>query len=172
MAQEEVDLARLYKSGMRRLASGVSLITSSHNDIKAGLVATAVSSVAADPPTLLICVNKSASAHNVIESSSSFAVNLLATSDEEMVAAFSDPARRAERFRTGSWSVAETGVPILESAVAAFDCQVVEKISYGTHTIFLGEVRAVSDAGDEGDPLVYHNQRMQRLTSIPPSTHG
>ena len=53
-----------FKKGMRHLAASVTLITTRHRDRRGGLTATAVCSVSAEPPQLLICVNKSASAHD------------------------------------------------------------------------------------------------------------
>ncbi|MBR0752438.1 flavin reductase [Bradyrhizobium jicamae] len=155
--------ADAFKSGMRRLASGVALITSAAGGQRAGLVATAVSSVSTSPPTLLICVNRNASAHDVIDRSGAFAVNLLSAGDVTLVDMFSKTARRAERFTSGDWRTLVTGAPLLGSALAAFDCQVVQRLGYETHTIFLGEVMQVRTAAQEIDPLLYMDSAYRRL---------
>lgn len=90
--------AALFKSGMRRLAAGVSLITTTFNGEHHGLVATSVCSVSAEPPSLLVCVNQVASSHSAIQQAGFFCVNLLAQDDDELAKRFSDPAARATRF--------------------------------------------------------------------------
>lgn len=155
-----------FKAGMRRLASGVALITSAEEAGRAGLIATAVSSVSAAPPTLLACVNRSASAHDVIERSSCFCINLLSEADLDLVDIFSRTARREERFRSGRWRPLATGAPALDSALVAFDCEVVQRLPYETHTIFLGIVRDVHLPEGGLDPLLYLNSAFRRLESI------
>ena len=58
--------ATAFKRGMRHLAASVTLITTRHRDLRGGLTATAVCSVSAEPPQILVCVNKTASAHDPI----------------------------------------------------------------------------------------------------------
>ncbi|MDP9900755.1 flavin reductase family protein [Variovorax ginsengisoli] len=166
MSTAELQVSNAYKAGMRRLAAGVSIVTSRLGDQRAGLIATAVSSVIADPPTLLVCVNRSASAHDTIDAAGILAVNVLAIDDHDLARSFSDPSRRHERFLAGEWDSAATGSPVLKSAVVAFDCAIVQRIPYNTHTIFLGEVRAVR-VGEAGcHPLVYLDQQFQRLGAL------
>ena len=155
-----------FKAGMRRLASGVALITSVDETGRAGLIATAVNSVSAEPPTLLACVNRSASAHNVIERSGYFCINLLSGGDLDLVNVFSRTVRREERFRSGEWCTLATGAPVLDSALVAFDCEVVQRFPYETHTIFLGIVRDVHLPESDLDPLLYLNSAFRRLESI------
>ncbi len=152
-----------FKSGMRKFASGVALVTSAANGDRAGLIATAVSSVSTSPPTLLVCINKGASAHDVIDRSGSFGVNLLSAGDLALVDVFSKSARRAERFMSGDWRALITGAPILASALASFDCQVVQRLAYESHTIFLGEAMQINFTDQDIDPLLYMNSTFRRL---------
>jgi flavin reductase (DIM6/NTAB) family NADH-FMN oxidoreductase RutF len=147
--------ADCFKSGMRRFASGVALITSTDAGQRAGLIATAISSVSTSPPTLLVCVNRNASVHDVIVRSATFGVCLLSTADLALVDVFSNSARRAERFTSGDWHTLITGAPLLASALASFDCRVVQRLAHESHTIFLGEVLQVRLAERDADPLLY-----------------
>ncbi|WP_250481736.1 flavin reductase family protein [Caballeronia sp. NCTM5] len=160
------NLADLFKAGMRRLASGVALITTAVDGERAGLVATAVSSVSADPPTLLICINQSASAHKTISASGVVCVNLLSTADQDLVDAFCRPTRRSERFMTGDWVTLDTGAPMLASSLAAFSCHVCKEVTHGSHTIFLCEVLNVYNAEPPFDPLVYLNQSYRKIEAV------
>lgn len=162
-AFDQVSRASSFKSGIRKFASGVALITSAAAGHRAGLVATAVSSVSTAPPTLLVCVNRSASAHAVIDQSGAYGVNLLAAHDLDLVDVFSKSARRAERFTSGDWRTQITGAPVLASALASFDCRVVQRLAYETHTIFLGEVLQVGIAEQDIAPLIYMDSAFRRL---------
>jgi flavin reductase (DIM6/NTAB) family NADH-FMN oxidoreductase RutF len=146
----------LFRAGMRRLAAGVSIITTLDADrVRYGMTATAMCSVTVAPPTLLTCVNQSASMYKTIVESKVFAVNVLSAADRSLSDRFAGAEIGETRFHLGDWSVLESGSPILNSAIAAFDCVLTTHIETGTHGIFIGEVTAaqVNDAGME--PLLY-----------------
>lgn len=142
--------------GMRQLAAGVTLVTTRYQGRRAGLTATSVCSVSADPPLLLVCVNRLADAHDLIQGSGSFCVNVLAAEHRPLAETFSGALGVAgeERFARGRWSALATGAPVLEGSLAAFDCSVEEAVTAGTHTVFVGATRAVTVLPDL-EPLIY-----------------
>lgn len=152
-----------FKLGMRRLASGVSLITTVDDGVRHGLVATAVSSVTATPPSLLICVNKTASAHDHIAASGIFCVNILADGHEDVAARFSSARDRDTRFDSGEWRTIETGAPALVGSLVSFDCEVRQSIPYESHTIFIAEIVGVELWAETVEPLVYLEGRYRLL---------
>jgi len=156
----EIDL---FKQGMRRLASGVSLITTTIGGQRHGLVATAVSSVTGSPPSLLICVNKTASAHDHIAASGIFCVNILSDRHEDVATRFSNSADRDKRFAAGEWRELVTGAPALEGALASFDCETRQAIPYQSHTIFVAEIVGLELWSDAINPLVYLDGRYRLL---------
>src|SRR5271168_4017298 len=91
----------LFKSGMRRLASGVSIITTAGTEGPRGLTATAVCSVSVAPPTLLCCINRNSSAHDAIRDAGVLAVNFLAEPDRDLATRFSGADTRDARFAVG-----------------------------------------------------------------------
>ncbi|MCK0206736.1 flavin reductase family protein [Starkeya koreensis] len=155
-----------FKQGMRRLAAGVSVITTLDEGQPHGFVATSVTSVAADPtPTLLVCVNRSVSCHDVIDRSGSFCVNLLGEPEVELAKAFSSSALRHARFSTHEWRALTTGAPALVGALASFDCELAEKVSVHSHTIFLGRVVAIHLPEGPLHPLIYAGGQFDTLGS-------
>ncbi|NNU63236.1 flavin reductase family protein [Ochrobactrum soli] len=158
MTNPEQNLTTQYKAGMRRLAAGVSLITTGQGDTRAGLIATAVNSVTAEPPTLLICVNQNASAHGIIDVCGNFCVNILPSAYIDIADQFSSSAKRLERFAKGTWQTLQSGAPVLVGALASFDCRVSDRIAYHSHTIFFGEILDVQMADAEMEPLIYLNR--------------
>jgi flavin reductase len=146
-----------FRGGMRRLASGVCLITGGNADAPVGLIATAVCSVSIDPPTLLASINHNAAAFATIDASGRFCVNVLGIEHRDIVGHFTTAVHRDKRFRGGAWRLHPNGPPILDTALAAFDCRVVERLRYSTHTIFLARPETV--ATGDGDPLLHFERQ-------------
>lgn len=153
-----------FKSAMRSLASGVTLITSASDDERGGMTATAVCSLTAAPPQLLVCVNRSASTHKMIANTGKFCVNVLADNQHGVASMFGSKAAWQERFAAGEWKTLTTGAPVLVDALASFDCLLVDSIESGTHSIFLGRVVDVCEASHVS-PLLYYQSRYAGISA-------
>jgi flavin reductase (DIM6/NTAB) family NADH-FMN oxidoreductase RutF len=160
--------AAAFKLGMRNLAGAVNIITSTMGGRPFGMTATAVCSASADPPTVLICVNQATTTHQAISDAGVFCVNVLRHEDQELSTLFSGAQKGEGRFRTEQWHKLATGSPVLESALVAFDCRVVNRLVHGTHTIFLGHVEQLR-IGARGKPLLYSDGQYAKLASM---SHG
>jgi flavin reductase (DIM6/NTAB) family NADH-FMN oxidoreductase RutF len=155
-----------FVQAMGQHVASVCVITTFHGGERFGLTATAVTSICADPPRLLVCVNKSGQTHEKIVASKHFGVNVLAEEQEKIGQAFANIlGRDFNRFSLGEWRAGEAGTPLLQNASAVFDCRVAETIDQFTHTIFIGEVLATA-AGIGIDPLVYGARRFRGLRKI------
>jgi flavin reductase len=153
-----------FKLGMRLLAGAVSIITSAHGGRRYGMTATAVCSVTADPPTVLVCINKLATTHGILAKSKVFCVNVLRAEDWELSSTFSGATSGEGRFKSRDWTRLATGAPVLIDALVSFDCRVVKKVTHGTHGIFLGQVEQVL-VGKPGKPLLYSEGQYAKLAS-------
>src|SRR5918995_5123616 len=103
MEPKPVD-AEQFKSGMRALAGAVNIITSMNAGHRYGMTATAVCSAAADPPTVLACINKLASTHGAVQKSKAFCVNVLRAEDWELSTSFSGAQSGETRFKSRDWT--------------------------------------------------------------------
>lgn len=159
--------ADLFRMGMRRLAAGVSLITTVEEGQRHGLVATSVTSLSGEPPSLLVCINRSTSSYEPITRSGIFCVNLIAEGQDHVAAQFSSSKRRDERFGDGAWTTLATGAPVLEGALAAFDCRVDHSLDYGTHTIFIGLIESIWLYDAKVAPLLYVDGAFRTLAEPP-----
>ncbi len=151
-----------FRAGMSLLGGACTVITSRLGDERSGLTATAVCSVSADPPRLLVCVNRSVRAHAVISTSGVLAVNVLGAEHEPLAKRFAgmvDGARGDDRFLAGDWSQRESGSPVLLDALASFDCRVAEQAESGTHSMFLCDVISVETPERSSASLIYFNRR-------------
>lgn len=145
-----------FRSGMRRLAAGVCLITTRQAEgQRSGLTATAVCSVTADPPTLLVCVNRKNGSYAAIKQAGLFAVNVLAYDDRPLADRFASPIPAEEKFDQGLWQPLVTGAPVLESALVAFDCRLTDAIEAGSHDIVLGRIEGVKLRTTDVKPLMF-----------------
>lgn len=144
-----------FRNAMARLGAAVSVIATDGPAGRGGFTATAVCSVSDSPPTLLVCMNsKSAQCETFIQNGS-FAVNILATSHRELAALFSGKSQdMAERFAAASWVQSGSRSPLLEDAVAAFDCTLDGIQLIGTHHVMLGKVVNVRSR-ENGRVLLY-----------------
>jgi flavin reductase len=153
-----------FKTAMRQVASSVAIVTARSAQLRNGLTATAVCSVAATPPTMLVCVNRNASAEPLIHESGAFAINFLADRQHGIARLFSTSKLAPEqRFADGNWIALATGSPVLEGTVASFDCRVESRVVSGTHHIYFGRVVGVSSI--DRDVLMYRDGSFRRLES-------
>mgnify|MGYP000883641966 FL=1 len=145
-----------FRLAMRNLASGVSIIAAGEGDNRRGLTVTAVTAVTATPPTLAVFVNRSAEAHDVIKESNAFCVSVLSDRHVEEATLFSGQRglKGAIRFQPLKWHRLATGSPALTTAIANMDCEVIECIGLGSHTMFLGQV-IDTRCDDQSAPLIY-----------------
>ncbi|NOT72086.1 MAG: flavin reductase family protein [Hyphomicrobium sp.] len=149
----EVDASE-FRAAMRQLAGGISAISiGSGNDISA-LTVTSVSSLAADPPTVIFCINRNSSSWDVLKRTGVFAVNVLSPSQQHVAERFSGRRgeKGAERYAGAEWSQLETGAHILQGALASIDCEVEELVERHTSAIVIGRVVAVRAAREAETP--------------------
>ena len=159
-------IAEHFKSGMRRLASGVSLITTQDTQgVWHGMIATSVTSVSAEPPRLLVCINRTASCHDPLVASGVFCVNFLGEDNDAIATAFSSSKLKDRRFKEGDWRRISTGSPALAGSLASFDCRVTQKLEAESHTIFIGSVESIELWDAPLSPLVYMNGGYVRCVS-------
>ncbi|TBU72433.1 flavin reductase [Pseudomonas daroniae] len=141
---------------MRRLAASVSVITCTHEDQWFGLTATAVTSLCAEPASIITCINSSASMVPALTASQHFCVNVLRSEHVAVSSSFGGRLKGAERFCEGTWHAGENGVPYLADAQVNLFCEVETTLAYGTHIVVIGRVKALSFA-EEISPLIYQN---------------
>lgn len=148
----------LFRAGMRRLAGGVTIITSLDAEgRRCGITATAVCSLSTEPPSLIACVNRSTSIAAVVEQRGVFAVNVLAEDQRGVAETFAGRTghAREDRFAVGEWIDDGTGAPVLADASVSFDCKLAEIHEFGTHMILIGQVVSTRCADGETPPLIY-----------------
>lgn len=164
MAKPPVD-SQDFVTTMGLAATGVSVVTTDGPAGRFGLTVSAVSSVSADPPLVLICINRKSPALAALDCNGTFAVNLLGAENRAYAETFSGRPREGKPFDFGNhdWREGDTGLPLVNDATAVFECQTHQSLDAGTHRIFIGRVVA-AHKGD-AEPLVYCNRAFRRITA-------
>ncbi len=144
-----------FKKAMRRLTSTVTIIATQDEQQSYGMIATAVISVSAAPPAILVCINHTASLYLPCITSGRFTVNLLTDRHADLVGAFSGDVKGSARFQRGRW-LFDRGLPYLEDAQATLFCTVENRTPYGTHDILIARVDEAL-AVDDISPLLWQD---------------
>ena len=144
-----------FRNVMRHQAGAVTIIAVGNPGNRTGLTATAMCSLSDQPPSVLICVNKNASAHAPIREARCFSVNLLASPQHELAKRFSTKKTEGEaRFDAHDWEILTTGAPILKNTIASLDCELIGEHTVDTHSIFIGRVQD-GRFSEAAEPLLY-----------------
>ncbi|SEU00598.1 NADH-dependent FMN reductase RutF [Variovorax sp. OV084] len=155
-----------YRNAMARLGAAVNIITTDGPAGRAGFTASAVCSVTDEPPTLLVCLNRSASVYPAFKTNGVLCVNVLAAGHQSLSALFGGKTPMDERFAAGQWSRKMTGSPMLDDAAVSFDCRMVHATSAGTHDVLFCEAVAIV-IGGATQGLIYFDRRYHEIAAPP-----
>jgi flavin reductase len=148
-----------FRAVMGRFATGVTIVSTRLGDELHGMTANAVTAVSLEPPLVLVCIDKAADSHDIIDASGVFALSILGRGQyalSRQLATKENPA--SHRLEGVPHHTRASGAPIIDGSLAYLDCRIVGRYPGGDHTIFVGEV---VDAGwlDGGEPLVFYEGR-------------
>lgn len=152
-----------FRAAMRRLAAGVCVITTVDEGRYLGCTATAVTSVSAEPPTLLVCLNRNSRTHAAVLRAGFFGVSVLAAEDAQLARDFAGMGTVPDRFWDDGWTTLHSGAPVLSNRAAAFDCRVTQSSGVASHTVIFGEVAWARHQA--GSLLVYAEGNFARLSA-------
>jgi flavin reductase (DIM6/NTAB) family NADH-FMN oxidoreductase RutF len=164
-----------YRAAMRQLAGGVALITAGRDQDISGMTVTSLTSLSAEPPRLMVAINRSASSFPLISRYGFFGVSIVGAGQQSVAERFSSPTiKGAARFDGAEWETRQSGSPLLCGALAAIDCQVEEIISRHSHAIIIGRPLATILSATEpslaywqGDYLALAGKEDRLLASAP-----
>jgi flavin reductase (DIM6/NTAB) family NADH-FMN oxidoreductase RutF len=160
-----------YRDALGQYATGITVIAARARDgSRIGLTANSFTSVSLDPPLVSWCLSKKASTLPELADVSHFAVNVLAADQHHLARRFATASQeRRDKFEGVAVTEGIGGLPLIEGAVARFQCRSVERFDAGDHLIFIGRVER-HDA-DGGEPLIFHSGRY-RITTDHPGEHA
>jgi flavin reductase (DIM6/NTAB) family NADH-FMN oxidoreductase RutF len=131
-----------FRSAMRQLTGGVSVITAGRGRDISGMTVTSVSSLSVDPQALIVSINREASSWPLVRRYGFFGVNILTSDQIDIAERFTGRGglKGADRFAGAQWMTRVSGVPLLVGALAAIDCAVEDIVERHSHAIIIGRV--------------------------------
>jgi len=147
-----------YRDAMAAVAAAVNVVTTDGPGGRAGFTATAVCSVTDAPPTLLVCVKRDSSVGEAFRANGALCVNTLAPEHKPLSNLFGGRTSVEERFAAATWRRGPSGAPVLEGALAHFDCRIDRVVDVGTHAVLFCEVLDLG-VGEPCEGLIYVGRR-------------
>lgn len=151
-----------FRRALSRLAAGVSIITTiSQDGQKIGLTATAVTSLSAEPPLILVCIGHWSRAIAPLEAGMPFIVHLLSAKQQHLAEHFA--TSQPDKFATVPYYLTPAGCPRLANVLATIECLPHQLVPGGDHLIVIGRVVNILLGNDAQKPLVYFRRQFHSL---------
>jgi flavin reductase (DIM6/NTAB) family NADH-FMN oxidoreductase RutF len=153
--------ARDLRRALGQYATGVTVVTTSHDGELYGMTANSFTSVSLTPPLVLWAAAKSSPSLAAFDAVERFAVNVLAADQHHLSRQFSTTG--ADKF--DGVPLLDVDPPLLEGVVARYVCRRTQRVDAGDHVVFLGEIESYDAPG--GEPLVFHSGSYRVATKHP-----
>jgi len=146
------DIAALF----RRLTYGVYIVGVADRNARDAFTAAWVMQTSFEPLLLALSINPENASYPLLHAGRGFTVNVLKRDRQDLAARFGTRSGRHEDKLAGIlWHAGRTGGPILEDALAYFDCELVSSMKAGDHELVLGRVADGRILAPHAEPLGY-----------------
>ena len=166
-ARPQITGPALFREAFRRWATNVVIVTYRDDDGRpAGMTATSMSSLSADPPSLLVCINRETRAYPIITRRGAFGIDMLSIFQRPIATHCS--ARGRDKTLRDNWLApdgATDAPPRLAASLAHLDCTMVRSYEVFSHTIIVGTIGSAWLNPLEAPPLLYHGGIYRPLES-------
>jgi len=141
----------LMKQVNRRFITGVTVVTAMDGETPKGLAVNAFSSISLEPPTVMVCVQRTSSTHDVLYRARHLAINILSIDQMDVVKRFASKAE--DKFADLDWRSGRFGSPLIDRSSAQLEAEIRERLQASTHTVFI--CRVVDASVSDRHPMVY-----------------
>ncbi len=149
-----------FRAICRQFATGITVITTSHNNQPFGFTANSFTSVSLEPPIVLFCLKTESTTNEAFQKSNSFAINILTENQEDVSNSFANPKKtQAERF--SNVELMKNKLPILKDSLGYLAGEIIQFHKVGDHIVYYGQV--TNGVKSDGSPLLYAKGGYQRL---------
>ena len=154
-----------FRRVMGHFVTGVTVVTALDGDQPFGITVNALSSVSLDPPLVMVALDRRRFLTPIVRAAGRYAVNVLSEDQQALSDCFAgapvEPGR--QRFCGAAWHAGESGLPLIDGAIATLECTVVETFSAGDHDLFIGRVDVLANDPEHAMPLLYYRRRYLRI---------
>ena len=152
------------RAAMRAWTAGVTVVTAAHGGEQHGMTVNSFTSVSLDPPLVIVSLQDDTHTRQLVDRAQAFGVTILSSAQQDVADRFAGrTADSIRRMSTVETETMVTGAPLIRGGLAHFDCRVIQSVSVGVNTMFVGEVVAVRGFGTD-NPLVYHNRQYRHIS--------
>jgi flavin reductase (DIM6/NTAB) family NADH-FMN oxidoreductase RutF len=141
----------LMKQVNRQFVTGVTVVTVMDGDVPKGLAVNAFASISLEPPTVMVCIQRTSSTHDCLFRAGHLAINILSTDQLDVVQRFA--SKSADKFEGLDWQPGPFGSPFIARSSAQMEVQIRERLQASTHTVFI--CRVVDAQVTDRSPMVY-----------------
>lgn len=146
-----------FRKALGNYPTGVTVVTTfNENQEPIGLTVNSFASVSLDPLLILWSIDKKSKSYNEFMKTKKFAVNILASDQQDLCNLFSSKVEN--RFSQCKWQKSVQRLPILDDTLSALECETVQQVDAGDHTIIIGHVINIKNS--EKEPLLYHRRNV------------
>jgi len=140
---------------MSAFPSGVTIVTTVDElGRPRGLTCTSVCSLSAEPPLVLVCVDRRSHTLGALRHAGRFVVNYLLAGRGDLSNRFAttDP----DKFEHVAWRPTAHGLPwLFADSLGSAECVIVQEVAGGDHVILIGRVESGQVPAPGTQPLVY-----------------
>lgn len=152
-----------FRTAMSGMASSVHVVAARRGDERVGRTATAVISLSAQPPAVLVSIDIVSRLADIIAKTGGFSLAMLAGDQSAVADAFAGKVEMSRRFEVGHWGEWPSGQPHLAGTVSMLDCEVIGAMETGTHALFAGAIIEAESATDR-QPLIWQRHHYHTLS--------
>ena len=165
MADLQKTFQTSFRDAMASCAAGVHVITTDGAAGLYGITMTAVAPVTDEPPTVMLCINRSARIIPILSENGSLCINMLADEHQDVAEHFAGLTGLSpeERFAYHIWHRGKTGQLEIEGALAHLHGQIVGKHEIGTHFVFYVRLDEIKNCGCKRPALLYFRRQFRPL---------
>ena len=154
-----------FRTVMGQFATGVTVVTALDGDRPQGITVNALTSVSLEPAIVVIALDRKRFIVPTIDASRRYAVSILAEDQQWLSDCFAgaNVTPNRDAFCGADWRMGETGLPLLNGAIATMECDVLDRFEVGDHFLFVGRVSELTLDEPTAPPLLYHRKRYLRI---------
>ena len=149
-----------FRRALGNFATGVTVVTTDSTEGPVAIVANSFASVSLDPPLVLWSPAKASMRFEHFAGSRRFAIHVLSEDQHDICAAILDSKTAISQVPT---HLSHCGMPIIEGALASFECNLETTHDAGDHVIVIGRVTKAHYT--DGDPMIFHAGNYARIAS-------
>ena len=130
------------KTLLRKIPHGVFICGVAEGDDVNGFTASWVTQGSFEPPLVVMAVRADSTSNGIISRTGRFSLNVLSAEQKDLAAVFFKPQKGiGGRFDAAPFTLGALGLPVLDDALGAVECELVGQVASGDHTVFVGQVK-------------------------------